>query len=575
VIRRSLGLALAAVLLVCSALARPAPPAPAAVELRALVAALTAPDMEGRRTGTPGGDRAAEYIASWLAAAGLKPGGEGASFLQSFVVAPGRRVAAGTVLSPAGAPALRPGQDWSPHGGSARERVAGEIAFVGFGLDAAEAGWDDWADVDVRGRIALALDGGPPHLPALRPSRLDKLIAARRAGAGALLIVAERLPTLAATATEVRIVSGTLTPAAADALLAPARVTTAQLARTLAERRAPRSFVSCVRAHVHVALEPADRRGANVIGVLPGHDPELAHEAVVLGAHYDHLGVAGGLPHPGADDNASGTAVVMALARAFATAGPWPRTLVFVLFGAEEIGLVGSAHYVRAPTVSVARTAAMLNFDMVGRLGDGALAVGGVASGGGLREIVDTAASTLGLPVQLRDLPFGPSDHSRFYEAGVPVLSFHTGLHADYHRPGDTADKIDAAGMAAVAALGARITERLAWGERPAWVALTRPASPSRQPRAVGAAPVFFGVAADGAAEADGLRVTQVVAGSAAARAGLREGDVLVRFDDRPIDGFTHLVAALGMRQRGDAVRVLYLRDGLEHETTATLDARP
>jgi S1-C subfamily serine protease len=156
------------------------------------------------------------------------------------------------------------------------------------------------------------------------------------------------------------------------------------------------------------------------------------------------------------------------------------------------------------------------------------------------------------------------------------VLFFHTGSHADYHRPGDTADKLDIAGMARVAALGARVVERLAAGDRPAYVVMTRPPAPPRERREAGApAPVFFGVGTDGQGEADGVRLTRIVPGSAAARAGLREGDVLVRFGDRGVHGFEDLIAALRARRRGDEVRVLYLRDGLEHETAATLDARP
>jgi len=577
VIRRSFPLALLVALLASAAGARPAPNPPLAAELQATAEALTGPGMDGRRSGTAGGDLAARRIAGWLAAAGLKPGGERESFFQSFVVAPGSRVAAGTALRPAAAaaPALEVGRDWTPHGGSLRERVAGEVAFVGYGVSAPDSGYDDWAGVDARGRIALALDGVPPHLPDVRASRLEKLIAARRAGAVALLVVGDRLPSLAATGAAVRMVSGTVSPAAADALLAPAATTTARLAAVLAERRAPASFVSAGRAEVRVALEAADLRGVNVIGVLPGADPARGGEAVVIGAHYDHLGLVGARLYPGADDNASGAAVVLGLARAFAAAGPLDRTLVFALFGAEEIGLVGSGHYVREPTVPMARTVAMLNFDMVGRLRDGRLTVGGVDSGAGLRELVTEAARETGARPNLSGSPFGPSDHSRFYGGGVPVLFFHTGTHPDYHRPGDTADKLDAAGMARVAALGGRIAERLATAERPAYVALSRPARARGERAAGAAAPVFFGVSADGRAESDGVPLGQVVPGSAAARAGLRDGNVIVRFGPRAVDGFEALVATLRGHRPGDEVRVLYLRDGFEHETTATLDARP
>jgi S1-C subfamily serine protease len=157
------------------------------------------------------------------------------------------------------------------------------------------------------------------------------------------------------------------------------------------------------------------------------------------------------------------------------------------------------------------------------------------------------------------------------------VLFFHTGSHPDYHRPGDTADKIDAAGMARIAAAGARIAERLAAaGDRPVYAAVARSASDRRERGGgAGAAPVFFGVRAEGQAESDGLRLAEIVPGSAAARAGLQEGDVLVRFSERAVDGFEDLVAVLRSRKPGDVVRVLYLRDGVPHEASAVLEARP
>ena len=561
------------VLLVPAAGAAPTLVAPRAESLQSTVDALTGPGMDGRRAGTPGGDLAARRLADWLEAAGLRPGGERESFFQSFVVAPGARVATGSILRPVDGAALQVGRDWTPHGGSLREHVTGEIAFVGYGVSAPASGYDDWAGIDVRDRVVLALDGAPSHLGGLRTSRLEKLIAARRAGARALLIVGDRLPALSATTTAVRLVSGTLTPAAADILLAP-DASIARLTTTLAGRRAPASFVAPRRVEIAVALEAADRTAVNVVGILPGRDPALAREAVVLGAHYDHLGLTGGAIYPGADDNASGTAVVVGLARAFAAAGGLDRTLVFVLFGAEEIGLVGSGHYVRHPTVPLDRTVAMLNFDMVGRLHDADVRVSGTDSGSTLREVAGRAAADLGVRADLRGSPFGPSDHSRFYAAGAPVLFFHTGSHPDYHRPGDTADKIDAAGMARIAALGGRIAERLATGNRPVYATVARP-SGDRRERGAGASPVFFGVRAEGQAESDGLRLAEIVVGSAAARAGLREGDVLIRFADRPVDSFDDLLAALRGRQPGDAVRVLYVREGIEHDTSAVLDARP
>ena len=311
-----------------------------------------------------------------------------------------------------------------------------------------------------------------------------------------------------------------------------------------------------------------------MIGVLPGHDPARASEAVVVGAHYDHLGRAGGAVYPGADDNASGTAVVLELARAFAAAGGAPRTLVFVLFSGEEIGLLGSRHYVRNPTVPIERTVAMINLDMVGRLGDRPLGVGGVATGGGLKTVVDDVGRQLSLALADREAPGGGSDHAPFYGAGVPVLFFHTGAHPDYHRPSDTADKIDADGLARVAAVATRVIEEVAGRPRPTYAAL--PAPPPRSPGAPTPRGVaFLGVSPARAELSDGVRLGAIVPGGAAARAGLREGDIIVRLGEVPVQSFEALRAALQVRRPGDPVRVVYLREGEDRTTQAVLGERP
>jgi hypothetical protein len=394
--------------------------------------------------------------------------------------------------------------------------------------------------------IAAALDGAPGGLDTHGSTRAEKLIAARRHGARALLLVADRLPPLSATSAPVGIISATITSAVADAMRAPT-----------------------TRARVRVALERQEQRAANVITVVPGRDPDLAREVVVGGAHYDHLGVNGGAVHPGADDNASGSAIVIGLARSFQKAGGAPRTLVFALFSGEELGLLGSGHYTRAPRFPLDRTVAMVNLDMVGRMRDSRLIVGGVDSGSRLHGLVIDAARDAGVKLDVQGDPFGPSDHARFYRAGIPVLFFHTGSHADYHRPSDTADKINADGMARTAAVAARLVAELASGPRPAYVALA--------PRKNGSTGTgaFFGIVAEPRESGDGVRIADVLPGHAAARAGIREGDVLVRFAGRSLRSFDDLKAVIADRRPGDTVDVVYLRDGEDRAVTAKLDARP
>ena len=529
-IRRLATLPFACALLVTSAVALARAPVapPTASELLAIVETLTAPEMDGRRAGTPGGERATERLATWLGTAGLHPAGDSGTFLQSFRVASGRRLGPGSALE-IGGRALAPGVDWTPHGGSRPGEITGPLAFV-----------DDVWSADVRGKIVVATS---------RRSRLETLILARQRGAAAVLLVTDPLPTLDATSAPVDIASGSLTRAAAEALAAASNPATARLV---------------------VDLAPADVRAANVIGVLPGTDPALAGETIVLGAHWDHLGSSGGATYPGADDNASGTAVVVGLARAFAAAGGARRTLVFVLFGAEELGLIGSGHYVGHPPLPLAQTAAMLNFDMVGRMREQKLTVGGVDSGDRLRTATTDAARAAGVAADLRGTPYSPSDHTPFYSAGAPVLFFHTGGHEDYHRPGDTADKLNLDGMARVAAIGASIVATLDDGTRPVYAKVARPER-RRGGKSNGAGGAFLGVGGDGHG-GDGARLAHVMPGSAAERAGLRDGDVLVRVDDVSVDGFEALRKAILARRPGDTVRLVYLRDGRDHETSATLE---
>jgi aminopeptidase YwaD len=562
--RRAFFLAALALLLSSSVAVGRAPLAtPPASELRATVESLTQPEMDGRRSGTAGGERAAAWLAQSLRDAGLRPGGDGGTFLQSFVVSAGRKVGDTSALEFDGRP-LTVGAEWIPHGGSRTAQTRGRLVFLGYGVTA--PAWDDWAG-DVRDAIVVVLDGVPSRL-AQRMSRLDKVIRARQRGASALLIVSDTLPTPDATGAPVDLVSASLTSAAADVLLAPRTV--ADLAREVEQAAAPVRHSLRGVARLRVEIRRDDLQATNVIGVLPGTDPALADEAIVLGAHYDHLGASGGAVYHGADDNASGTAVVLGLARAFAAAGGTARTLVVALFGAEELGLVGSAHYVRHPAWPLARTAVMLNFDMVGRMQDGKLTIGGADTGDRLRRaLTDALARVPEVVADVRGAPHSASDHSRFYAAGMPVLFFHTGVHPDYHRPTDTAEKLDADGMARVAAVGARVVEQLDAGGRPAFA---RVPTPPRRGSSSGAGGTFLGVGGDGRTPGDGVKLGQILPGSAAERAGLRDGDVLVRVGEQPVNTFEELRSAIRARRPGDVVRLVYLRDGRDHVTSATLE---
>jgi hypothetical protein len=469
-----------------------APALPPAEWILEQVKILSAPEMQGRVSGAPGAARAAQYIARVFREAGLRPGGDGGTFFQVFTVPTGTHLGTVNTLAMV-APATRElalGTDFTPLAVSADGAVEGAVVFAGYGITAPDLQYDDYAGIDARGRIVIALAGDPrandPASPFRRPEayhyseRAHKLINAREHGARALVLVAhprdrEGLPALRGLSQPHAILAAFVTRAAADALLASTGRRLADLAAAIDGALAPQSvLVPGVRLKLEINLVRERAPAANVIAILPGDDPTLQEETIVLGAHYDHLGLGGegslapddiGRVHAGADDNASGTAAVLALARAFAGSGPRPRTLVFTAFAGEELGLLGSAYYVKQPPRPLERSVLMVNFDMVGRLRENRLYVGGVDSGTGLRAAVEAAAQGLGLALELRPSPFGPSDHTSFYTAGRPVLFLFTGAHADYHRPSDTWEKINAAGLATVVTLAAASWIR--WRGRP------------------------------------------------------------------------------------------------------------
>ena len=563
------------------------------------VRTLSADDMDGRQAGTPGADRAADYITRSFREAGVRPGGDAGTFRQAFTVPAGIRLVTPTTLTLLGDTARRPAltRDFTPLAVSDNGAVAGDVVFVGYGITAPDLGYDDYAGVDVRDKIVLALTHEPrwqdPASPFRRPEayhyaeRAHKLINAREHGARALLLVAhpaitpETLPPLRGLSQPLGIVAVAITRAIADALLGPAGTTIAQAAAAIDGALAPRSQALGSRVRVEVTLRRERGAAANVIGIVPGRDPRLAGETIVVGAHYDHLGRGGegslapdqaGAIHHGADDNASGTAAVLGLARAFAAAGGTPRPLVFVAFSGEEMGLLGSAHYVRQPSVALDKTVLMLNLDMIGRARSGKVYVGGVDSGTGLRSIVTDAARDLSLSLDARGDPFAPSDHTSFYTAGRPVLFFFTGAHGDYHRPSDTWDKINAEGLRAVATLAARVVTAVAASPTPPVYVKVAAPTPGRTRGGYGA---FFGIVPEfGESPVPGVAISGVRPASPAEKAGLQAGDVIVRFAGVQVKTLEDLTFALRSKRPGDRVAVEVVRGGQPRSVEATLEER-
>ncbi|HXV75241.1 MAG TPA: M20/M25/M40 family metallo-hydrolase, partial [Candidatus Polarisedimenticolaceae bacterium] len=319
----------------------------------------------------------------------------------------------------------------------------------------------------------------------------------------------------------------------------------------------------------------------NVVGYLPGRLAERDGQAVVVGAHYDHLGFGWpdahrqfeGQLHPGADDNASGVAVLLELARVFAAGEAPDRALVFVAFTAEESGRLGSRHFVehsgRLPAEAVR---AMVNLDTVGRLGDGPVTVMSTGTAEEWPHIVRGVGFVTGIAGRSVEDSLSASDEASFIEHGVPAIQLFTAAHADYHRPSDTADKVDRTGLVKVATFAREIVSYLVGREEPLTVTIDGHVAPAGQPSA--GRRVSFGIVPDFGFAGPGVRADSVVPDSPADRAGIRGGDVLTEVDGRPVADLRELAAILAGLAPGRSVGAVVERDGTRLELSVTLVAR-
>jgi Peptidase family M28/PDZ domain len=318
----------------------------------------------------------------------------------------------------------------------------------------------------------------------------------------------------------------------------------------------------------------------NVFAILPGTDAALRGQYVVVGAHFDHLGAsteraldpeAKGAVRRGADDNASGTAAVLELARLF-VAAPAKRSIIFANFSGEEEGLLGSSYFVDHSPVPLDSIDAMVNFDMVGRLKNDRLIVYGVATATELPSMIERANTTTHLQIAAQGDGFGPSDQSSFYAKNIPVLHFFTDLHDDYHRASDTPDKINAAGEARVVTLAERVIRDIA--DRPARLTYVRVAAPVQASSREGT-DVYLGSIPDMAGgDTPGLKLTGVRAGSPADVGGIKAGDVIIEFGGKPVKDLYQYSDALYAHKPGDEVTVVLLRDGRRLSLTVKLGKR-
>jgi aminopeptidase YwaD len=571
---------------------------------------LSSDKLEGRNTGEKGAVYAAGYVANSFSQLKLKAGfvnGKSRSYLQPFpftasvevgetgnefkldlTKADGSRIKFENLLpvKPVG---------FSTNG----EVSASEVVFAGFGIVSDELKYNDYNNLDVKNKVVIVFDGTPENgntqskFLRFADVRLKAKLAKDKGAKGLLVISSEdkfeneRLASLKYDQTlgESAIPTIVVSRNTAANMLGGNEEKLKQLEGFESMKKDPTVKVNVsiptkniVSFKVNLVKKTAE--AYNVIGVLEGTDPILKNEAIVIGGHYDHLGKgghAGSLApnstevHHGADDNASGISAVIELARQFSQTKNNKRTLIFIAFSGEEEGLIGSKFYVNNPVFPLDKTVAMINMDMIGRLRDGKLTVGGIGTASEWKDLIESKNIAMEQKVfnlQLSEDGFGPSDHSSFYGKQIPVLFFFTGSHEDYHKPSDTVDKINFDGLNLVISYIYEITKTIdANPKRPTYTVAKSAGTQGR-----GTFKVSLGVVPSYGETNDGLLLDGVRDNSPAAKAGLKAGDKVIKLAGKEVRNVSDYTIILGDLKADVEYEVVVLR-GTEKLTLKIIPA--
>lgn len=533
---------------------------------------LSSDELEGRRTGTKANDVAAEYIAREFKRYGLKPAGEDGYF-QSFSVVTGVELGKNNRFA-VNDEAKTLGKDFTPFSFSSNGTASGEVIFVGYGISAPQKQHDDYSGIKLDGRIALAVSGHPgsddPHSEFTSMASIrSKALFAREAGARALLVVNPEMKELYelrydGSPSNAGIIVLSISKAVADDIVRERDYTIDSLVSGMKSKEYI-TFTTGVNVDVDASVELVRKNTRNVIGKLEGSDAAARERFIVVGAHFDHLGwgesgslYKGETPmiHNGADDNASGTAGMLELAQHFA-AKPPKHSMVFMGFSGEEMGLLGSAHWVNKPTVPLSNITAMINLDMIGRLPDSTrkLHVQGIGTSPLWKALVEKLNEPYKFQLALIDDGQGSSDHSSFYMKDIPVLFFFTGLHSDYHRPSDDFETLNLRGQHDVTRYVAEILGRVD-GESEK-IAFTKVQKKEQQVRGFN---VYVGTIPDYGWQEEGFRISGTSPGGPAEKAGLKEGDVIIKFGSTTIKNIYDYMNALSQHKPEEDVPVVVKR---------------
>ncbi|MGB0717592.1 MAG: M20/M25/M40 family metallo-hydrolase, partial [Phycisphaerae bacterium] len=539
-------------------------------------------------------EKAANYIAEQFKSFGVEPAADG-SYFQSFDMTTAKAMGACALSFPGGDSAYVVGRDFQPFSFSSSSEFSGGTVFCGYGIVAEEKEWDDFAKVSVKGRVAMILRDQPASWDAdsaLSPwhkTLRNKVYNAKDRGAVAVLIVNQK-PAAGDVDELVHFHSRVSDAYGIPALHISRAVADAQLTRggldsldDLQARLDGGQSASGVLGHIlcrgNVEFKHETSKTHNVAGFIRGKGTH-ASECVVIGAHYDHLGIRRPMTrqfkdgkivkdgmepviHNGADDNASGTSALIELARHFASQPSLNRSILFVAFTGEESGLHGSKYYIDHPLWPTDQTIAMINLDMVGRLDPVSreLTIFGTGTSPKFESMVNEAASRYDLVAATTADPGGRSDHAVFVRKDVPAMHFYSGAHPDYHKPSDTSDKINADGGARITTMVRDLTSALvSLDRRPAFVAV-KPKAPEGDPDSTPSYRVVMGIAPgyvdDGKS---GMPVDAVNPQGPADMAGIKKGDRIVSIAGRDVANIYDYMAATRGNEPGDVVEVVVIR---------------
>jgi hypothetical protein len=549
-----------------------------AAEIDSYIRKLASPEFSGRLTLSDGERQAADYIAQHFRRIGLQEG-PNPGYLHYFDITVNQRPTRNNfmqlILPNGERKNLVIGEDYMPLANSRTRTVNAGLVFVGYGMKV--DGWDDYAGVDVKDKVVIAFRGAPEGRQPLA-NRQKARLAEEQGAKGIVFVgpVADGRRELPVTSNQQGFtrVQDFVGAGLHSRWFEPLVGVPFQSARKMTK---PASKPLGASIRFLTEMEPNAGKGRNVIGYLPGNDPKLKDEYIIVGGHFDHLGYGEtgsrtGVEklHPGADDNASGTAAVMALARYFAERKENRRTIIFQAYSGEEIGLVGSAAWANGHLEELKRTSAMINMDMLGRVRDGQTFVFGTSTTTKWPEILG-AVQVPGLTLVQRPNSRNDSDQASFARHKVPILFFHTGLHDEYHTENDVAEKIVLDGVVKVVdavrqtveAID-RLDERLTWnaeaemGSRPTDRA-TRPGGEPGQGRRV-----RIGFIPDMTSGGPGVLLAGVTQGTPAEKAGLKAGDRVIRMGERKIDTIDDMQQAMTDARPGVKIAIVVIRDGAE-----------